>query len=594
MLKPASTFEDYEKIITYGEIPVLISERTDLLDSIQIVNQIYAKQEHIQKIDNLLFVTNEEELKPVNLLINKLGKNLVNHIDACANQSSLALVCLYKDFTFERVGEILIRAYEKEINVSVLLGRDLASLSFFVAKQFLTLNTIEKTGLLFSHARMSESTKNEFRNLTKKLMYTIITEKDMQNFDLITCFDNNTYNRVIINTHGKEDHVNLGDYTLCGRNQACSHTDGLGRPRCGYGEKKCFKLDKKVIDIKQVKCEELFLLSCSNAPYGESVAYDSKYNILLNSIDGIAKSIIGASTVHGISLKEISIILEEHKDVSALFLNDVLSSETNIRPFIHFGLASEIRERLSVESVSIDQNIIETMNNLSRLLISNVVKNEAMNLKLKKLFLKCEQHLKKKNRAFNQMEQNKYDADLIHHIRSVERLFMIYLQNNSHELILKFGEVALVNNDFQMIEGKDDSCICGSKMTIFEKKGLHNSQFNVTVQLCNRCGEKKFIMENGIDFDIRSLKNVIPGDDLLVELVNNSDQKMPVGYFYPIYVQNDVVQPKDIQYLNKYERKIFNLGTKDTLPPQQYYLTFFTIYNMQITINREFFQVEDF
>jgi len=594
MLKHANTIQEYKQMLEQGQLPVLIDNRDDLVHSVRTVNELYQKKERIQKVDNLLYITKAEEIMALNTLILRLGSRVIERIEECQNHSSVALVCLYKDFTFEQVGRVLLQAAEHNLSVSVLLGRDLASLSFFVAKQFLTMNQTNKTGFLFSHARMNEGNKQKFQNLSSKIDYTVVTEKDMRQFDLLSNFDHAIYNRVIINTHGKEDHLNLGDYTLCGRNNSCQHTDGLGRPRCGYGERVCFKQNAKVIDMKKVNCEEVFLLSCSNTPYRESMAYDSKYNIVLNAIDGTAQTIVGATMVHGITLKEIGVILDTDKDESTLFLNDTLKQEAATMPFIQFGLASRVTQTLETNVVPIDPRILETMNNLTRLLVNEGIQNEVMRSKIKKLLLKCDQHVKQKSRALHPFQQSEYDKDLIRHIRSVERLFMLYLQKNSDELILKFGEVALVNNDLDLGTVQENTCLCGSRMLTFEKAALYNGQFNVTVQLCNRCGEKKFVMERGADFDVAPLPALRPGDCIDVKIFNKHDEKIPIGYFYPNYIQTDVDIPTDIQYVNGEDHGILRLSLKESLPPQQYYVTFFTVYNMQLTINRVFFQVEEF
>ncbi|UQS81437.1 hypothetical protein MOO45_08065 (plasmid) [Bombilactobacillus folatiphilus] len=73
-----------------------------------------------------------------------------------AEKADLLVIGLFQDFTENKILELLNFADQKDINIYFLLGRDMSSLSWLVAKQFLRKKNVQQLpNGLFSHKKMN-------------------------------------------------------------------------------------------------------------------------------------------------------------------------------------------------------------------------------------------------------------------------------------------------------------------------------------------------------------------------------------------------------------------------------------------------------
>lgn len=172
-------------------------------------------------------------------------------------------------------------------NLALLTGRDAASLAWFTAKQYaVTAPGVAELGLFTATDRpvAIEGVR-------------VFDERRLEAEDIQPQVLDPLWRRVMFQGHGKDDSINLAEFTLCGLSEAAPrHPDLLG-PRCAYGPD-CYKPKDKLIPLHEVRAAEIVLSSCNSAPLADAVVYDPKYQLMLNAIDGTAKDVVAALTVH--------------------------------------------------------------------------------------------------------------------------------------------------------------------------------------------------------------------------------------------------------------------------------------------------------
>lgn len=101
---------------------------------------------------------------------------------------------------------------------------------------------------------------------------------------------------LIVESHGGEHYVKFDDGVLCGASpeavNANTHAAGaFSTPTCGYGQC-CFRQD--AIPTHSLTVKHLFISACHSLEPPAEALYPNRYNMGLNSLDGIALSYVGA------------------------------------------------------------------------------------------------------------------------------------------------------------------------------------------------------------------------------------------------------------------------------------------------------------
>ncbi|MFF2045484.1 hypothetical protein ACFVVX_34205 [Kitasatospora sp. NPDC058170] len=173
-------------------------------------------------------------------------------------------------------------------SLTLLTGRDLPSLSWMLAKQYVGVRPEVVGRALFSETGTPPAAGRG----------EVFGEAELRADDLRGALTGRPWRRVMVQGHGSDDHVNLGTWTLCGR-AAADVPSGPVRtlPRCGHGHA-CFKPEDRLIGPADVLTAELVLSSCANGPFADTAAYDSRYQVMLAALDGPAQSVVAAPGVH--------------------------------------------------------------------------------------------------------------------------------------------------------------------------------------------------------------------------------------------------------------------------------------------------------
>lgn len=284
-------------------VPVWIRERADLVDSVARADSLYAgvsrpsartygvllKPETLPAgLVSLLTpcASNWVDLSEVATMLDQLGEEDADR----SGTHSVVIAGLYENFTVNLLWPVLRAAgHRPNVRVSLLTGRDIASLAWLTAKQYVRpapdvgevgffTSTDHKLARRGIHLRDKQGVQTE--GIKSEILGT-------------------RWRRIFLQGHGKDDSLNLAEFTICGLNEAVRRNPTLLAPLCAHASKPtCYKPVDKLIPMREVCAAAVVLSSCNNAPFADAAVYDPKYQLMLSAVDGTAKDIVAAITVH--------------------------------------------------------------------------------------------------------------------------------------------------------------------------------------------------------------------------------------------------------------------------------------------------------
>ena len=130
-----------------------------------------------------------------------------------------------------------------------------------------------------------------------------MTTREINHGNLVELLKKNRYRNIVFYSHGKDDHLNLGEYTICGRYQIFRDKKYNKAPSCSNGGS-CFKKDDLLIKVNEIQAETIIMASCFSATFADANNYESDFNLAMCGVDGISKRIIGANSVTHFGIKE--------------------------------------------------------------------------------------------------------------------------------------------------------------------------------------------------------------------------------------------------------------------------------------------------
>ncbi|MGK5640260.1 hypothetical protein ACSNOK_18380, partial [Streptomyces sp. URMC 126] len=276
-------------------VPVPVDGRPDLADALAAANGLYAGVRSPHPLD-LGIVLGPGDLPPgVAELARPLARRWLDErelADAAGfparHPGTLLLVGVHDRLRLSPVRDLLLAAYRgAERALTLLSGRDGASVAWNVAKQYAaTAPGVEALGLFTDTDRPPRPDG-----------VRVFDDRDFARADVQGEILGTRWRRVVFQGHGKDDSVNLGDFTVCGLNPAVPAVPGLLGPRCAYGLP-CYKPEDKLVPLHRVDAVEVVLSACNSGPLADLALYDPKYQLLLSALDGPARTVVSAVSVH--------------------------------------------------------------------------------------------------------------------------------------------------------------------------------------------------------------------------------------------------------------------------------------------------------
>ncbi|MEU8686875.1 hypothetical protein [Streptomyces sp. NPDC048665] len=167
-------------------------------------------------------------------------------------------------------------------------------------------------------------------------------ERGVESTDVKSEILGTRWRRILFQGHGNHDSINLADFTVCGLSELALRRPGALGPACAYGPT-CYKPMDKLIQSREVRAAEIVMSSCNNAPFADAALYDPKYQLMLNAIDGTAKDVVAAITVHDSDRAEnrarMDAALADAPSVTVL--NASIRTAQPFPAYLHFGMAAD-------------------------------------------------------------------------------------------------------------------------------------------------------------------------------------------------------------------------------------------------------------
>lgn len=306
----AALFLPCENALTYAEaarliddvaapVPFICTGRTDLILAARHAASLYQARRQPPCADvGIILPPDKDRLRVLTAMLAPLARRWERDIclSARTGPQSVLVVGLYENLKSEYITPLLDRQRGSRA-VYLLTGRDIASLSWMLAKQYVQTAAA-------ADALLSDVSRNNAIGAAE-----VLGSSDFASQDVAEYLHGKRWRRILFHGHGKDDYLNLGDWTLCGLHETAPVAGPVTlQPRCGYGYP-CFKPAEKLIKISGLTAAEIVLSSCNSGALPDSAFYDSRYQLLLSSIDGTPQSVVAAARVHDSGAPENSVFM---------------------------------------------------------------------------------------------------------------------------------------------------------------------------------------------------------------------------------------------------------------------------------------------
>ncbi|MBP2058710.1 hypothetical protein J2Z60_001899 [Lactobacillus colini] len=404
---------------------------------------------------------------------------------ACMNsETSLVIIGLYKDFTQKKMLNIISYCQKNSIQINLLIARDKSSLSWLIAKQFIQREDIKTRKGVFSLLNLNKDTSKNWQ---------IFGARDLDKYDIKDILLRNKWSNLILHGHGKEDHLNLNDFTLSSLKNNLKETVPFA-PAIGHKNQSFFKDISKAILIKKINVDKLYILSCNNFPFFDSKLYDPKYNIVLDAIEGLTQRIVASLSVQSADTPELSLIMDNYNCSNiASKLNDSLSDISPMVSIVQIGLprASEEVSKSEIKTYRLPEN---TRNILSRIsfYFSSMMLNENHSIykMSKKIFSDYIYNINRGKIKNTPMDFKNFEQELVNRINPLSNKIAEIMFLNPNDDLHNFDNF----NTYRSVLVKDSielkECVCGGRLTSCMYKPEISTGVPIESSYCYRCGDK--------------------------------------------------------------------------------------------------------
>ncbi|RQW19081.1 hypothetical protein EH196_19250 [Bacillus sp. C1-1] len=579
------------------KIPVYLNNRDDLLESIDNADRIYDDLKMPEKFDIGLDLSSHKEVGFMKGIKNLLAFNWynVNEVkDVELKNKTVLIMGLYKDITHKQINDLIFSAFSRNIQISVLTGRDISSLSWFCAKQFLKEKDTYQNGL-FTFRKINKINQEKMIESSENL--SIHDKNSIKSKDIQKEILDNDWGKIIFHGHGKEDNINLEEYTICGMNGSVSSIS-TKLPRCGYCNQTCFKDDTKLIPINRVNATNVIMTSCSNGPFSDLSMYDEKFNLLLNAIDGPAKLISACLTVQDADLIELNKLIEFNNEKWRP--TSIINHSLN-HPFpsmLEFGASLPIKLE-SIDKILPSKRLLNTFDRANKYLTGDFLeKNHPLKKMLPNLISKGNLYMMRGQYGFTEEEKKEIESKWEQKIRPINEVITNHIIENPECSIMNFDSYTMNRSMVDQSKVRQLTCSCGNEGLHYFYEGFTSNVFNLEMKFCYKCGDKSIGMVGGPDIIVNYNDHIKLGQTIKANCVIQPAEEGEIhfGWFVPGYIYEHLVSVPQI-------KRFKNIGTDeityefviefdDKIPAQGYYFTVFTVQNLGLTVNREFFTIE--
>lgn len=502
-----SYFDELGKLCDISsEIPMYIdSSRKDLRDKIDGINKDKIEITAIEKCNYGIVLSEEcKKIEDTNLFCDEWieSKKQIQSF----NEITVIVISLYKDFTEKKVLGLIDFCKESNIELFFLIARDVSSLSWLIAKQFMKLNENNRRAI-FTHRNMSEI-KMEKKGWE---VYDIGYLKKNNPKQIL---ETNQWSEIIFHSHGNEDLIHLDEYTICGNNKDIQQDEGCC-PACGVLNGECFKESEKLIDINGLRVEKLYLLSCHNIPFADCCLYSMKYNVVLNAVDGYVKKVVASIAVHSSDMPEINEIVDNQATESIVVR--LHKKMDDIQPFpsiIYIGTPE--KKEVKPEITSYEGLTMVSRELLSRVFLmvsSGMLNQEHQIYKLSKKII-SDYHSMTRRGTLNESECKNvnFEQEIINRLNPLSKYMIRIMSDDLSDDLHLFSSYNTMRAEIEEESISFEKCDCGSKLYICDYKPILPVYFPLHAEYCHKCGEKLISMVGMPEIHFKCKNNDNKGD----------------------------------------------------------------------------------
>ena len=462
-------------------IPVIKNEN---IDEQMLINYEVSHSRNDDRIDVESVVFVSRELLFLTSVISKIYRyeNIIFLSDIGEQKlgGKVIVVGLYDDLSMINISEIE-NIFSNEAEWTFLLGEDIASLSFQIAKQGFH---IEKKESLIVVGNYLSSSEMELAEQLEEKGIKVLTYKNFNESNIAEILKQ-TYKTVLIFSHGKDDHINIGEYTICGRHKV-DQVSCRG-PVC-LTNNSCFKCDEKLIKISEFKAENIILASCHSGVFLNANNYDREFNLMLGALYSDARTITFSTSGSRFDFKELVALLSARNVVSPAKIINSSLSDIHIAPvyFTIGNLDGELFEEKFGKSIKgyADESIENIFKALKVFIEYNFLpENEEFVTKVYSLYRWGIRNISRANRYLPVYIRRV--AELKSQLDELDKELAQYFGHNYYA-IGDMSSFALNNLSVDKHRG-DDVCCCGNKSFSYNFSYNGMKMDNIQETFCYKC-----------------------------------------------------------------------------------------------------------
>ncbi|MFJ9406167.1 hypothetical protein [Streptomyces sp. NPDC101393] len=576
-------------------VPVLVDGRDDLARSIELAGRLYDRTASPAPLDHGVLLGSDELPDGLAELAGPLARTWLTPADLARFgqdiHGTLLVIGTYRTLCLDPVRELLQRTYRADgVGLSFLSGRDPHSLLWNVAKQYAdTDDTLTRLGLFTDTDRPAAA--HDVR---------VYDDRDFERIDIQAEILDNRWRKVVFQGHGKDDSINLGEFTICGLNPVAPRTADLLGPRCAYGLP-CYKPEDKLVPLNRVAAAEVVLSACNSGPLADLALYDPRYQILLNALDGPARTVVSAVSVHDSDRPENAAWMRAAPTGSDSVdtLNASLAGSHPYPAFMRFGLpgpADPDRPAPRLSDHRPDELLLTVGTRLTALLTGELLPhNQPLRPRLAKLARKVDLWVARPTHLADQSD-SEIRASLKADLQSLDHVIAQQVAENPETELMNypahFGDRSRLDEDVAEVV-----CHCGRPAQQFTRRGLLPHVLDTVCVVCLRCGDVTFRVPRAPELLAYAADEVPAGGALEVRAELRAARPGPVrlGLFVPSYLREDtVVEPAitKVKGSGTEARDVtFQVRFAADTAPQAYYFTVFAVQDLAVSTARRHFGV---
>ncbi|MEU2873267.1 hypothetical protein ABZ769_29380 [Streptomyces olivoreticuli] len=579
-------------------VPVPVEGRADLLLALAAANKLYNATRTPQPLDVGVVLGADELPDGVALLARPLARRWVAEEklgDGTGfhhrHPGTLLVVGSYDRLNLSPVRALLLAGHRgRERALTLLSGRDGISVAWHVAKQYACPDAgVEALGLFTDTDRPPHLPG-----------VRVFDDRDFERADIQAEILGTRWRSVVFQGHGKDDSVNLGEFTICGLNPAVPAVPGLLGPRCAYGLP-CYKPEDKLVPLHRVEAVEVVLSACNSGPLADLALYDPKYQLLLNALDGPARTVVSAVSVHDSDRPE-NVAWMRAALTGADSVDTLNASLTGSHPypaFMRFGMPGDPDRTPAAPGPSDhrpDPLVLTTGRRLTALLASGLLpERHPLRVRLTKLARKVDLWVARPTHQADQ-SPDEITFSLTADLQSLDHAIAEQVSRHPEDEIMNypahFGDRSSLDPRVGQV-----TCHCGRPAQEFTRRGLLPHILDTTCAVCMRCGDVTFRVPDAPELLAFAADEVEQGGVLEVRASLTASRTGPVrlGLFVPTYLREDTVaepatvkvkgtggHPQDVH---------FQVRFAAATAPQAYYFTVFAVQDLAVSTARRHFGV---